>query len=60
MADKPHINLVVIGHVDHGKSTTVGRLLFEAGAVDEQTLTKLKQEAKEKGKAGCKAQPTKL
>jgi len=52
MANKPHINLVVIGHVDHGKSTTVGRLLYEAGAVDEQTLTKLKQEAKEKGKAG--------
>jgi elongation factor 1-alpha len=52
MADKPHINLVVIGHVDHGKSTTVGRLLFEAGAVDEQTLAKLKQEAAEKGKAG--------
>jgi elongation factor 1-alpha len=52
MAKKPHINLVVIGHVDHGKSTTVGRLLFEAGAVDEQTLAKLKQEAAEKGKAG--------
>jgi len=52
MAKKPHINLVVIGHVDHGKSTTVGRLLYEAGAVDEQTLTKLKEEAKEKGKAG--------
>jgi elongation factor 1-alpha len=52
MAKKPHINLVVIGHVDHGKSTTVGRLLYEAGAVDEQTLAKLKQEAAEKGKAG--------
>ena len=52
MANKPHINLVVIGHVDHGKSTTVGRLLFEAGGVDEQTLAKYKQEAAEKGKAG--------
>ena len=52
MANKPHINLVVIGHVDHGKSTTVGRLLYEAGAVDEQTLAKYKQEAAEKGKAG--------
>ena len=33
--EKPHMNLVFVGHVDHGKSTTVGRLLFDAGAVDE-------------------------
>jgi len=52
MAEKPHMNLVVIGHVDHGKSTTVGRLLFESGAIDEQTISKYKQEAAEKGKAG--------
>lgn len=31
--EKPHINLAVIGHIDHGKSTTVGRLMYEAGAV---------------------------
>ena len=34
MADKPHMNLVFIGHVDHGKSTTVGRMLLDCGAID--------------------------
>jgi len=53
MADKkPHINLVFIGHVDHGKSTTVGRLMFDTGALPEQELRKLQEEAKEKGKVG--------
>ena len=53
MADKkPHINLVVIGHVDHGKSTTVGRILFDTGAVTQQELDKLKARASELGKAG--------
>ncbi len=52
MATKEHINLVFIGHVDHGKSTTVGRLLFDSGAVDEQTLKKLKEKAQELGKVG--------
>ena len=50
--EKTHINLVFIGHVDHGKSTTVGRLLYDSGAVDEQTMRKLKDRAKEVGKAG--------
>jgi elongation factor 1-alpha len=52
MAQKPHMNIVFIGHVDHGKSTTVGRLLYDTGAIDEQTLKKLKEKAKELGKAG--------
>jgi elongation factor 1-alpha len=53
MADKkPHINLVVIGHVDHGKSTTVGRILFNSGKITVQEMEKLKQEAIEKGKPG--------
>ncbi len=52
MAEKPHLNLVFIGHVDHGKSTTVGRLLYESGAIDEQTLRKLKEKAKDLGKVG--------
>ncbi|MGC8629239.1 MAG: translation elongation factor EF-1 subunit alpha [Candidatus Micrarchaeia archaeon] len=44
MAEKPHMNLIFIGHIDHGKSTTVGRLLYETGAVSEQELRKLKEE----------------
>jgi elongation factor 1-alpha len=52
MAEKPHMNLVFIGHVDHGKSTTVGRLLYDTGNVDEQTMRSLKQRAQELGKAG--------
>ncbi|RME78769.1 translation elongation factor EF-1 subunit alpha [Candidatus Woesearchaeota archaeon] len=50
--EKPHMNVVFIGHVDHGKSTTVGRLLFDGGAVDEVTMRKLKDKAAELGKAG--------
>ena len=49
---KPHINLVFIGHVDHGKSTTVGRLLYDSGAINEQALRKLKEKAEELGKGG--------
>jgi hypothetical protein len=50
--EKEHINLVFIGHVDHGKSTTVGRLLFDAGSIDEQTMRKLKEKAQQLGKSG--------
>ncbi len=50
--EKEHMNLVFVGHVDHGKSTTVGRLLYDAGSVSEQELRKLKEKAKELGKAG--------
>ncbi len=49
---KEHINLVFIGHVDHGKSTTVGRLLFDTGNVDEQAMRKLKEKAEQLGKKG--------
>ena len=48
---KPHINLVVVGHVDHGKSTLVGRLLFETGTITQQDIDKLKKEAASLGKA---------
>ena len=51
MAAKPHINLVVVGHVDHGKSTFVGRLLYETGTVSQQEIDKLKKEADSLGKA---------
>ncbi|MDD5317903.1 MAG: translation elongation factor EF-1 subunit alpha [Candidatus ainarchaeum sp.] len=51
MAEKPHMNLVFIGHVDHGKSTTVGRILYDTGALSEQDLKRLKEEADKVGKA---------
>lgn len=51
MANKEHINLIFIGHVDHGKSTSVGRILYETGALTEQQLRKLKEEAEKVGKA---------
>ena len=44
MADKPHMNLIFIGHIDHGKSTTVGRLLYDTKAVTEQDMKKIKDE----------------
>ncbi len=50
MAEKPHLNLAVIGHIDHGKSTLVGRLMFETGAVPAHLIEKYKAEAREKGK----------
>ncbi|HZX12287.1 MAG TPA: translation elongation factor EF-1 subunit alpha [Candidatus Nanoarchaeia archaeon] len=50
--EKPHINIVFVGHVDHGKSTTVGRLMFDSGNIDEQAMRKLKETAQELGKAG--------
>ncbi|MFH0954901.1 MAG: translation elongation factor EF-1 subunit alpha [Candidatus Micrarchaeota archaeon] len=50
MAEKPHLNLIFIGHVDHGKSTTVGRLLYDTGALSEQEYRKLKEEADSRGK----------
>ena len=49
---KPHINIVFVGHVDHGKSTTVGRLLYDSGNLPEQELKKLKEKAQELGKVG--------
>jgi elongation factor 1-alpha len=51
---KPHLNLIVIGHVDHGKSTLVGHLLYRLGYVDEKTLKTLEEEAKKKGKESFK------
>ncbi len=47
MAQKPHMNLVTIGHVDHGKSTLVGRLLYDTGNIPEEEMRKLKEKAAE-------------
>ena len=48
--EKPHLNLVVIGHVDHGKSTTMGHLLYLTGAIDDRTIREFEEEAKRLGK----------
>jgi len=50
MADKPHMNMVIIGHVDHGKSTLVGQILLQTGQFPQHMLDKYKEEAKAKGK----------
>ena len=51
MPEKPHLNLVFIGHVDHGKSTTVGRILYDSGSIDAHELENLKKLAEQMGKA---------
>ena len=47
MPAKPNINLMTAGHVDAGKSTLIGRLLFDSGAIREEELRKLKEIATE-------------
>jgi elongation factor 1-alpha len=51
MAEKPHMNLVFIGHVDHGKSTSVGRVLLDTGHIESHIIEKYRKEAEAKGKA---------
>jgi elongation factor 1-alpha len=48
-AKKPHLNLIIIGHVDHGKSTMTGHLLFDTGNVDEKTIAKYADESNKLG-----------
>jgi len=50
--DKPTMNIVFVGHVDHGKSTCVGQLMFLSGIVSEQEMKKLRDEAEKQGKPG--------
>ena len=52
--EKNHISLVVIGHVDAGKSTTTGHLIYKLGGIDKRTLEKFEKEATEKGKGSFK------
>jgi elongation factor 1-alpha len=52
--DKPHINLVVIGHVDSGKSTTTGHLIYKLGGIDKRQIEKFEKEAAELGKSSFK------
>merc|ERR1712167_183908 len=51
---KTHINLVVIGHVDAGKSTTTGHLIYKCGGIDKRTIEKFEKEAAELGKGSFK------
>jgi translation elongation factor EF-1alpha len=47
---KTHVSIVICGHVDSGKSTTTGRLIFDLGGIPEREMEKLKAEAKTLGK----------
>jgi elongation factor 1-alpha len=53
-SDKVHINIVVIGHVDSGKSTTTGHLIYKCGGIDKRTIEKFEKEAAEMGKGSFK------
>jgi len=52
--EKVHINCVVIGHVDSGKSTTTGHLIYKCGGIDKRTIEKFEKEAQEMGKGSFK------
>uniref|UniRef100_A0A671RQU7 Elongation factor 1-alpha n=1 Tax=Sinocyclocheilus anshuiensis TaxID=1608454 RepID=A0A671RQU7_9TELE len=52
--EKTHINIVVIGHVDSGKSTTTGHLIYKCGGIDKRTIEKFEKEAAEMGKSSFK------
>jgi elongation factor 1-alpha len=52
--EKLHCNLVVIGHVDAGKSTTTGHLIYKCGGIDKRTIEKFEKEASEMGKGSFK------
>jgi len=51
---KIHINIVVIGHVDSGKSTTTGHLIYKCGGIDKRTIEKFEKESQESGKGSFK------
>jgi len=52
--EKFHINIVVIGHVDSGKSTSTGHLIYKCGGIDKRTIEKFEKEATEMGKGSFK------
>ena len=47
---KPHLNMIVVGHIDNGKSTTMGHLLMDLGLVDERTIAAHAAESEKTGK----------
>jgi len=50
MAEKEHLNMIVTGHIDNGKSTTMGHFLMDLGVVDERTIAQHAKESEETGK----------
>ena len=52
--EKIHINIVVIGHVDSGKSTSTGHLIYKCGGIDKRAIEKFEKEAQEMGKGSFK------
>jgi elongation factor 1-alpha len=52
--EKNHVSLVVIGHVDSGKSTSTGHLIYKCGGIDKRTIEKYEKEAEEMGKGSFK------
>jgi elongation factor 1-alpha len=52
--EKFHINIVVIGHVDSGKSTTTGHLIYKCGGIDKRTIEKFEKDAQDMGKGSFK------
>jgi len=51
---KTHVNVVVIGHVDSGKSTSTGHMIYKCGGIDKRTIEKFEKEAQELGKGSFK------
>jgi elongation factor 1-alpha len=49
MANKPHLNLIICGHVDHGKSTSMGHFLFDLGVVDQRMIEEFAKESEKTG-----------
>merc|ERR1711878_111739 len=54
MGEKEHVSLVVIGHVDAGKSTSTGHLIYKCGGIDKRAIEKFEKEAAEMGKGSFK------
>ncbi|RWW80816.1 hypothetical protein BHE74_00010825 [Ensete ventricosum] len=52
--EKVHINIVVIGHVDSGKSTTTGHLIYKLGGIDKRVIERFEKEAAEMNKRSFK------
>jgi len=52
--EKSHVNLVVIGHVDAGKSTSTGHLIYKCGGISKRDIEKFEKESADMGKASFK------